>query len=207
MLKSFFILATFVLCLLNFQVVVIAGLDDFRFLVRSETWNERWPTEKGTQENRTVTAEIWRAAIQAALDKEHSVYLPYRQEPYYLDGPIVLQSGDSFKADANTEIRLKPGCNTCLIRNKHILGFANQPVPDHLQPDRNINIEGGIWTALATGLRENNGNIKGYSSKKNPIPGTHGVILLHHVSHVSVKNVTIRQLVGAAITNATIIAE
>ncbi len=193
MLKSFFILSTFVFCLLSSQVAAIAGLDDFRFLVRTETWNERWPTEKEKWENRSVTAEIWRAAIQATLDKEHSVYLPYRKEPYYLDGPLVLQSGDSFKADVNTEIRLVPGCNTCMIRNKNILGFANKPVPDNLQPDTNIKIEGGIWTTLATGTRENNGNVKGYSAKNNPVPGTHGVILLHHVSHVSVKNVTIRQ--------------
>src|SRR5205823_3187528 len=32
-----------------------------------------------------------------------------------------------------------------------------------------------------------------FSSKQQPVPGTHGVILLHNVSKVSVRNVTVRQ--------------
>ncbi len=193
MLKSVF-LSTALLCyLLNAPLAVIAGLDDYRSLVQKETWNERWPTEKGEWESRTVTAELWRAAIQAALEKENTVYLPYRKEPYYLDGPLILQSGDTFKAAPKAEIRLIPGCNTCMIRNKNIIGFADKAVPDNLQFDTDISIEGGIWTTLATGKRENNGNVKGASSKKNSVPGTHGVILLHNVRRVSVKNVTIRQ--------------
>ena len=59
-------------------------------LVRTETWTERWPNGSGEIETRTVTAAIWNDAIQAALDHANSVHLPKRDQPYYLDGPIVL---------------------------------------------------------------------------------------------------------------------
>ena len=121
------------------------------------------------------------------------MHLPKRDQPYYLDGPIVLKSGQKLTADAKAEIRLKPGTNTCMVRNEHIVGFADQPVPEDTQPDTNITIEGGIWTTLANGVKDNNGNQRGASSKKDPVPGTHGVILLHNVRHATVRNVTVRQ--------------
>jgi hypothetical protein len=161
--------------------------------VRIETWTEKWPRDSGENEERAVTAEIWSDAIQAALDQTNSVHLPKRDQPYYLDGPIILKSGQKLTADADTEIRLKPGCSTCMVRNENIIGFADLSVPEDTKPDTDIIIEGGIWTTLATGVKDDNGNQRGYSSKKNPVPGTHGVILIHNALRVSVKNVTVRQ--------------
>jgi hypothetical protein len=165
----------------------------FAHLVRTDSWTEKWPEISGEVEEREVTAGIWNDAIQAALDQANSVHLPKRDQPYYLDCPIILKSGQKLTADADTEIRLKPGCSTCMVRNENIIGFADKPVPVDTQPDTDITIEGGIWTTLATGVKDNNGNQRGYSSKKNPVPGTHGVILLHNALRVSVKNVTVRQ--------------
>ncbi len=162
-------------------------------LPRTETWTENWPDASGAMETRTVTTEVWTQAMQADLDADGKLHIPAREQPYYLDGPIVLKSGQKLTADAKAEIRLKPGCNTCMVRNEHILGFADQPVPSDLQPDTDITIEGGIWTTLANGVKDNNGNQRGLSSKKQPVPGTHGVILLHNVRHVTVRNVTVRQ--------------
>ena len=62
-----------------------------------------------------------------------------------------------------------------------------------LKPDTDIHIEGGIWTTLATTRTESNGNIRGFSSRQNPVFGTHGVILLHNVRRVSVKDITVKQ--------------
>jgi hypothetical protein len=66
-------------------------------------------------------------------------------------------------------------------------------VLEDTQPDTDITIEGGIWTTLANGAKDNHGNQRGHSSKLKPVPGTHGVILLHNVRKVSVRNVTVRQ--------------
>ena len=162
-------------------------------LVSTATWTEPWPNADGQPQSREVKGEIWNETIQTVLAKDNAVHLPKRDQPYYLDGPIILKSGQKLTADADTEIRLKPGSNTCMVRNEHIVGFADKTVPEDTQPDTDITIEGGIWTTLANGVKDNNGNQRGSSSKQNPVSGTHGVILLHNIRHAAVRNVTVRQ--------------
>jgi hypothetical protein len=162
-------------------------------LPRIATWTESWPLPTGEFESREVTEAIWNDAIQAALDVSNAVHLPKRDQPYYIDGPIILKSGQKLTADPDAEIRLKPNTNTCMVRNEHIVGFADKPVPDDTRPDNDITIEGGIWTTLANGAKNANGNVLGRSSKKEAVPATHGVILLHNIQHATVRNVTVRQ--------------
>lgn len=162
-------------------------------LAHASVWTEIWPDAAGKPLTRKVQGNIWNAAIQTALDKDNAVHLPKRDQPYYLDEPIILKSGQKLTADPDAEIRLKPGTNTCMVRNEHMVGFADQPVPEDTKPDTGISIEGGIWTTLANGIKDGNGNQRGASSKKDPVPGTHGVILLHNVRHVTVRNITVRQ--------------
>lgn len=168
-------------------------LTHFRNLVREGSWTERWPDASGQMESRAVTAEIWTQAMQAALDVQATLHIPARDRPYYLEGPIVLKSGQKFRADPDAVIRLKPGSNTCMLRNENIVGFADQAVPDDLKPDTDIVIEGGIWTTLATSRTESNGNLRGVSARQEPVHGTHGVILLHNVRRMTVRNITVRQ--------------
>lgn len=169
------------------------SLSAWLHLVRTETWTEKWPDVSGKVEMRNVTAEVWTQAMQAALDAQGTLHIPAQAKPYYLDGPLVLKSGQKLSADPTAEIRLKPGSNTCMVRNENIVGFADHPVPEDTKPDTDITIEGGIWTTLANGVKDSNGNQRGLSSKKNPVPGTHGVILLHNVRHATVRNITVRQ--------------
>jgi hypothetical protein len=121
------------------------------------------------------------------------LHIPAREKPYYLDGPLVLKSGQKLTADPKAEIRLKPGCNTCMVRNEHVAGFADQPVPADTKIDTDIAVEGGIWTTLATSRSEVNGNLRGTSAKQQAVFGTHGVILLQNVRRVTVRNITVRQ--------------
>ena len=79
-------------------------LTGFKQLVRTDSWTEKWPRDSGEIEEREVTAEIWNDAIQAALDQANSVHLPKRDQPYYLDGPITLRSGQKLTADADYHI-------------------------------------------------------------------------------------------------------
>ncbi len=162
-------------------------------LVHTESWKEIWPTPNSGFSSREVTTEIWTESFQAALDKHHQLHIPAREKPYYIDAPLILRSGDTLIADSTAVIRLKPGTNTCMVRNENIVGFEEEVLPEGLAPDTNITIEGGIWTTLATGDKAANGNMRGHSSKQNYIPGTHGVILLHNVRNVTVRNITVRQ--------------
>lgn len=179
-------------------------LSAWQHLVRTESWTEKWPDASGKIETRSVTSEVWTQAMQATLDAQGTLHIPAQAKPYYLDGPLVLKSGQKLSADPDAEIRLKPGSNTCMVRNEHMVGFADQPVPEDTKPDTSITIEGGIWTTLANGVKDSNGNHRGASSKKDPVPGTHGVILLHNVRHVTVRNVTVRQSQAFAIHLANV---
>ena len=173
-------------------VLAAKKLSDFQPLVRTETWTEKWTDASGKAETRNVTAEVWTQAMQAALDAQGTLHIPAQAKPYYLDGPLVLKSGQKLSADPTAVIRLKPGTNTCMVRNERVVTLNTKPVPSDQPMDTDISIEGGIWTTLANSLATN-GNTLGLSAKTNPAFGTHGVILLQNVRRVSVKNLTVRQ--------------
>lgn len=168
-------------------------LESFLPLVRTASWTERWPDAQGKPTACAVTGEIWTAAIQAALDKQGTVTIPARGQPYYLDAPLVLKSGQSLTAEARAELRLQPGVNTCMVRNERVVGAQTGPAPEDAAFDSDIVIEGGIWTTLGTGSGEWNGNTRGRSARQNDVPGCHGVILLNNVRGAVVRNVTIRR--------------
>jgi hypothetical protein len=90
--------------------------------------------------------------MQATLDAQGTLHIPARPQPYYIDGPLVLKSGQKLSADPTAEIRLKPGSNTCMVRNEHVVTSNTKPVPGDLQFDTDITIEGGIWTTLANAV-------------------------------------------------------
>ena len=161
---------------------------DYGQLAVPGTWNEIWPS--GTQ---TVSSTVWNAPIQAALDACGSVYLPDRGEPYYIDNPIVLKSGQRFSADPLAEIRLVPNANTCMIRNENLVGGSTGPVSSTAEFDSDILIEGGIWTTLATSPSQYNGNINGQSSRFNPVPSCHGVVLVNNVHGVVIRDITVKE--------------
>ena len=96
-------------------------------------------------------------------------------------------------ADRDAEIRLVPGTDTCMVRNAHLVSGQDAPIPDDTQPDRQIAVEGGIWTTLATSGEESNGNEHGWPVKGDGSLHCHGVILLSNVRGVVVRNLVVRQ--------------
>ena len=169
----------------------LPSVTEFERLVVSGTWTETWPDARGGDTIRTVKGRIWNAAIAATLAKHGAAYLPRRNEPYYLDDPVVLTSGQRLSADRQAEIRLKPGVGTCMVRNEHIVGGHAGPLPAGLKPDSDIAIEGGIWTTLRF-PRQENGNGEVHSARRNGVPGCFGTILLSNVRNVSLRNIIVR---------------
>jgi hypothetical protein len=163
---------------------------DFEGLVSNGSWTEAWPDGRGGQMTVPVQGKIWNPAIAAALAKHGAAYLPKREQPYYLDGPIVLRTGQRLLADRDAEIRLKPGVGTCMVRNEHVVGGHQGPVPGNIKPDTDILIEGGIWTTLNFGIANNNNEVR--SAVKDGVPGCYGTILLSNVRRVAVRNLTVR---------------
>jgi len=168
------------------------SVERYAMLVRTASWQELWPTDEGGERAVPVTAELWTAAIQAALDEHPVVRLPYRPQPYYIDAPLILHSGNRLYLDEGTEIRLKPGTNTCMARNEHVVSGQRGPVSVGVEADERIVITGGIWSTLATSHAQSNGNHRGRVDQQDSAPGAHGTILLHNVRNVLASDLTIR---------------
>ena len=169
------------------------SVEDYRALVRPGEWQERWPDGAGGTKTATVQGELWTAALQAALDANQKVYVPARPQPYYLGAPLVLKSGQTLLVAPTAEMRLKPGTNTCMVRNAHPVSGRFGPLPSDLQRDSDITIQGGIWTDLATADGESNGNGRGGTDAQNPLPGSYGIIVLTNVERVVVRDLVVRQ--------------
>ncbi len=186
-------------------------ITQFAQLVKRATWTEHWPappagqaaagsaaaqpstvTAQPAMSAQTVTAELWTAAIQAALEQCQAVTVPARSEPYYIDAPLILRTGNHLKVDPRAEIRLKPDSNTCMLRNRSLLNGQLGPV-EMADPDTGIVIEGGIWTTLSTTTQQTNGNNRGQADSQDSVSGAHGVIVLNNAERVQVRNVTIRK--------------
>lgn len=170
-----------------------ASVLEFQSLTTTGSWTEIWPDGKGGEEPRTVTGRVWTAALQACLDAHGSVFLPASPEPYYLDGPVILRSGTRLIADRGAEIRLKPGTNTCMVRNEHLHSGRDTALPADLQPDTDIEVQGGVWTTLATSRSQSNGNTHARSDKSNSVPSCHGMFMLSNVRRLRARNMVIRE--------------
>ncbi|HNX04908.1 MAG TPA: hypothetical protein PKI32_05365 [Opitutales bacterium] len=159
------------------------------------TWREvaAAPDGKGLVTN-AVAGEIWTEAIQATLAAAGAVFVPSREKPYYLDGPIVLSSGQTLVADPAAEFRLVPHANTCLVRNRTVTGMDQKTLEIPRVPyDRGIVVAGGIWTSLKVAHGEVNGNWTGNTSRTGTVYGCHGAFVFNHVDGLTVKDVTVRQ--------------
>lgn len=168
-----------------------ADVTNYKDLTRIEEWEEEWPNLGGEIKKIGIKAVIWSEAIQIALKEHQNVYIPYFENPIYIDKPIVLRSNHTLKVHPKTEIRLRPYTNTCMIRNENIVsgkdGILNSI------PDENIEIQGGIWTTLANGQIGRNGNIRGNADQDASVYAAHGVILLHNVKKIKVSYLAIKE--------------
>lgn len=168
-------------------------------------WTEVWPSGRDGEKTVNVTAEIWTAAIQSALDEHRVVFIPERNRPYYIDAPLVLRSTQRLIAAPRARIRLKPRTNTCMVRNRNLVDGRKGPVRLGAKPDTNIIIEGGIWSTLATRPRQTNGNAGGRAARDGSLALAHATILLSNVRRVVVRNVSFHQCIpfGVQIANAS----
>ena len=156
-------------------------VSEYQNLCRRDRWKE---FRDGAVKE--INGVIWTDAIQTALEKHKHVWIPFQENEIYIDAPLILDSGNSLSVHPKTKICLKPGVNTCMLRNRHMEGGKR---------DDRISVSGGIWTTLTIRLfdGENNGNIRGNSSSVQPVPGSHGALLFKNAEKISIQNLTIRE--------------
>ncbi len=129
-----------------------------------------------------MKGDVTGAAIQAALEEYHNVFIPYIGKPIVLDAPIIISSDMHLKVDENQIIMQGKASETCLMRNKSLQDGA-EAVTDSSKRDKNISIEGGIWN-FKTGQRCHVDNSKS-------VIGALGAIIFCGVERIHLKNMVI----------------
>lgn len=161
---------------------VCVNINKYSSLCREEEW-----TEYCGGVGKKVKGTIWTEAFTAALRENGRVYVPQSDAILYIDAPIVLASGGVLWVHPKTRIFLRPGVNTCMVRNA---------CADTDGTDEDIVIRGGIWSTLTHDLFgvDNNGNDRGRSSKgAEALSGSHGVFLIRNAAGVVLSGMTITE--------------
>ncbi len=93
-------------------------------------------------------ATIWTEALQRAVDEHEIVVLPPTDEPYLVDGTVVLPSNRRIEATGAT-VQMADGMKTVLFRNANAADGTFAPVQPGSR-DTNIAIVGGTWEDCCT---------------------------------------------------------
>lgn len=170
----------------------------YSHLVRIESWLEGGFAD-GVWVEREAAGEIWSDAIQTALDTNDSVTIPALPHPIYIDKPIVLHTGNSLAVHPRTEIRLRPGTNTCMLRNERLRAGQDAALPPDAPRDEGIRMSGGIWNAMNNGKPGGNGNASGGPDGAGSFIGAHGTFLFNSVRNLKIEGVTIIECMSHAV--------
>ena len=92
---------------------------------------------------------VWTDALQAAVRDHEIVVIPAADEPYFMDGTVVVPSHRRIEATGAT-IALKRPMKTVLLRNAGAQDGTFAPV-DRTKGDENIAVCGGRWVDWRTG--------------------------------------------------------
>ena len=144
-------------------------------------------------------AAIWTDALQRAVDEHEIVVLPPSDEPYLVDGTIILPSNRRIEATGAT-VRMADGMKTVLFRNANAADGTFAPVQSGSR-DTNIAIVGGTWEDCCTRRAG-----YGASGMFNLLPRRHGnffgvsaMMFFGNCDHVSVVGATFRHTGAFAI--------
>lgn len=91
---------------------------------------------------------VWTDALQRAVAEHEIVVIPPSDEPYVIDGTVILPSNRRIEAHGAT-VRLVEGMNTLLFRNANAVDGTLTLVPAGSR-DTNIAIVGGTWEDWCT---------------------------------------------------------
>lgn len=140
--------------------------------------------------------EIWTDAIQAALREQKAIYIPKKDEPYYMDGSVIIPSGRHIRADENAVIRQLEGIKVLMFRNEHTVDGTDCP-PDGKDRDSDISITGGRWEESWT-FRAGYGKSGMYDENRS-FYGVSTCMLFNNIESLSLRNMTFAHTAGFAV--------
>lgn len=167
-------------------------LSDYAALAQEKTWPQRWDhAKRGLAETAfSVSGKVWSDAIDASLAEQNGVFIPKMTEPLYLERSIVVESGCHIVVDPATEIRMIiDEVEHALIRNKNIASGREKYVELCAGADKDILIQGGIWSD-----QKNNGHgPQGFrKGKEGLMYGSQGAFVFSNVENIVVRGATFK---------------
>lgn len=86
---------------------------------------------------------IWTVALQRALDEHEIVVIPKSDEPYLIDGSVLIPSNRHIIAEDGAVIKIDESSKLLMLRNSHTKDGTHAPIGG--VRNKNITIEGGLW--------------------------------------------------------------
>ena len=149
---------------------------------------------------RVKGTNVWTDAINRALKESRVVRIPKSEEPYYVDGSLVVPSNRKILAEGAT-VRLMCPCDTVLMRNAGVADGTLRPV-DRSKGDRNIFILRGRWEdwqASRAGYGKSGRFNEGVREKGKNFYGISTLLYFGNVTTLALRGVTIAHAGGFAI--------
>lgn len=137
---------------------------------------------------------IWSDAFNTALKSGGEIYIP--KGIYYIDKPLILNSGTTVVADEKAEIILINGVKTLLLRNKNVINGTDIKIADDAPVDDDITVCGGVWAEENT---ERLGyGLSGCFDENDSFKGVSTCFLFSGVNNLTLKNIVFKSTAGFA---------
>jgi hypothetical protein len=151
-------------------------------------------TYKGVQHGAEVM--VWTDALQQAVNDHEIVYIPAAEEPYYMDGTVVIPSNRRVEAAEGAVICQLEGVQVLMFRNEHTHDGTHTPISG-ADRDENIAIIGGRWEESYR-ARAGYGRSGRYDEQRS-FYGVSTCMLFNNITGVMLKNMTFAHTAGFSV--------
>ena len=153
---------------------------------------------------RTVNGiEIWTEALRRAVSEHEIIVIPPRDEPYYIDGTVVLPSDRRIEASGST-LKLTPDCDVLMFITASAADGTHAPIDRNLNPPvHNISIHGGKFEESRT--RRGGYGTSGKNDHERSMHGISTLFYLGNAENIMMTDVTIAHTAGFAVQTGNVI--
>ena len=139
--------------------------------------------------------KIWTQALQAALNEHERVIIPKNDEPYLIDGSVLIPSNRHIIAEDGAVIRIHESSHVLLMRNTLTADGTHMPICG--ERNKNITIEGGLWQEWCPHRMGYGGS--GMYDGARSFFGVSTCMLFNNMDNLTLRNMTFEHCGGFAV--------
>ncbi len=140
--------------------------------------------------------EIWSDAIQQALNEHEIINIPSKENPYYIDIPLIIPSNRHIEASPDAIIRQIPTSDVIMLRNQNAKDGTHLPINTD-DKNYNISINGGRWEESHTS-RLGYGKSNKYDAQRSYY-GVSTCMFFSNVEGLSLTNIIFKNTAGFSV--------